>query len=89
MMTYGATIQSITMPDRHGRRASIVLGLPTLADYEAKRARTSATIGRFGNRIAQGRFVIDGHTYQIPVNGGVNALHGGTKVSTNGCGAQR
>ena len=77
MLTYGATIQSIEMPDRHGNRASIILGLPTVADYQANSPYFGATIGRYGNRIAKGRFTIDGTTYQIPVNDGENALHGG------------
>ncbi|WP_222853580.1 aldose epimerase family protein [Fodinicola acaciae] len=77
MLTYGATIQTITAPDRHGKRASIVLGLPTLADYIAKSPYFGATIGRYGNRIAKGKFSIDGKSYQIPTNDGENALHGG------------
>jgi aldose 1-epimerase len=77
MFTYGATIQTITVPDRHGKRASVTLGLPTLADYIKNSPYFGATIGRYGNRIAKGQFKIDGKTYQIPVNNGENALHGG------------
>lgn len=77
MLTYGATIQSIEVPDRHGDRASVTLGLPTLADYQDHSPYFGATIGRYGNRIAKGRFTIDGTTYQIPTNDGANALHGG------------
>ncbi|WP_152365368.1 aldose epimerase family protein [Microlunatus speluncae] len=78
MLTYGATIQSIELPDRRGRRAGITLGLSTVADYEDHSPYFGATIGRFGNRIASGRFSIDGESFQVPVNDGDNALHGGT-----------
>lgn len=77
MLTYGATLQSVELPDRSGDRASVVLGLPTLADYQDHSPYFGATIGRYGNRIADGRFTIDGTTYQVPVNDGGNALHGG------------
>lgn len=77
MLTYGATIQAIEMPDRRGRRASVALGLSTIEDYEDHSPYFGSTIGRFGNRIAKGQFTLDGKTYQIPVNNGDNALHGG------------
>ncbi|SDT46928.1 aldose epimerase family protein [Microlunatus soli] len=77
MLTYGATLQSIELPDRFGRRRSIILGLPTLADYQDHSPYFGATIGRYGNRIAAGKFSIDGVDYQIPTNDGDNALHGG------------
>ncbi|QGN35456.1 galactose-1-epimerase [Microlunatus sp. Gsoil 973] len=77
MLTYGATIQSIELPDRDGNLASVLLGLPTLADYQDHSPYFGATIGRFGNRIAAGRFTIDATTYQVPANDGENALHGG------------
>lgn len=78
MLTYGATLQSIEVPDRRGRHRSVILGLPTLADYQDHSPYFGATIGRFGNRIAKGRFSIDGVDYQVPTNDGDNALHGGT-----------
>ncbi|GAA1711572.1 galactose mutarotase [Fodinicola feengrottensis] len=77
MLTYGATLQTITFGDRHGHRQSILLGLPTLANYIAESPYFGATIGRYGNRIAKGKFSIDGKSYQIPINNGENALHGG------------
>jgi aldose 1-epimerase len=77
MLTYGATLQTITFADRRGHRASVLLGLPTLADYIAESPYFGATIGRYGNRIAKGKFSIDGKSYQIPINNGENALHGG------------
>ncbi len=77
MITYGAALQRILAPDRRGRRDNVILGLATLEDYVTKSPYFGATIGRFANRIAKGRFSIDGTTYQIPLNNGPNALHGG------------
>ncbi len=79
ILTYGATLQSLIAPDRDGRKADVVLGQQTPADYEAIRTFFGATIGRFANRIAKGRFTIDGVTYQAPTNNGANTLHGGDK----------
>ena len=81
---WGATIQSVRAPDRWGHVAEIALGFPTLEGYlgETYQARTpyfGATIGRFANRIARGRFELDGVVREIPTNEGVNALHGGTR----------
>jgi len=78
MLTWGATIQRVETPDRDGRLANISLGFDNLADYAAHSPYFGATIGRFGNRIAKGKFTLDGESYQIPVNNGENALHGGT-----------
>jgi len=77
MLTYGATIQSIEVPDRWGRVADVHLGFNTIEEYQALSPYFGATIGRFANRIAKGQFTLDGKQYQIPVNNGVNALHGG------------
>jgi aldose 1-epimerase len=78
MLTWGATIQKVITPDRRGRHENISLGFDNLPDYAALSPYFGATIGRYGNRIAKGRFTLDGTTYQIPVNNGENALHGGT-----------
>lgn len=78
IIAYGASLQSLVMPDRAGKRADVALGYADLADYLAKPQYFGATVGRFANRLARGRFVLDGKTYQTPVNNGVNALHGGT-----------
>ncbi|TCC53747.1 galactose mutarotase [Kribbella capetownensis] len=78
MLTWGATIQRVETPDRRGRTKNISLGFDNLPDYAALSPYFGATIGRYGNRIAKGRFTLDGTTYQIPVNNGENALHGGT-----------
>ena len=78
MLTWGATIQRVETPDRRRRTTNISLGFDNLPDYAALSPYFGATIGRYGNRIAKGRFTLDGVTYQIPVNNGENALHGGT-----------
>jgi aldose 1-epimerase len=77
--TYGARIVGIEAPDRHGHKADVVLGYKSLSDYEAdKKTYFGAIVGRYGNRIANGAFSIDGATYKVPTNDGANALHGGT-----------
>jgi aldose 1-epimerase len=82
-ISYGGIITQIMTPDRHGHPADIVLGFPTLHDYETKSAEGGlyfgALIGRYANRIAKGRFSLDGHDYTLATNNGPNALHGGIK----------
>ncbi len=77
MLTYGALIQTMWVPDRWGRMANVELGLKTVQEYQAVSPYFGATIGRYANRIAKGQFTIDGKMYQIPPNDGQNALHGG------------
>jgi len=88
VMTYGATVQSITVPDQNGRLADVALGFKTLADYVnlASPPPTSPnfggpyfgeTIGRYANRIGGASFKLQGQTYTLPVNNGPNTLHGG------------
>jgi aldose 1-epimerase len=86
ILTYGGTIQSITVPSRSGRPTDVVLGFKTLKDYVSEDSPPvtanggpyfGETIGRYGNRIAKGTFKLDGHTYTLPINNGVNSLHGG------------
>lgn len=77
ILTYGATLQSLMAPDRRGAMADVVLGFDTVVGYEDKQTFLGATIGRFANRIAKGRFTLDGKTYQLPLNNGENTLHGG------------
>ncbi|MEV5876057.1 aldose epimerase family protein [Streptomyces sp. NPDC052101] len=77
VLSYGGIIQSLEIPDRHGRYANVSLGYDNLAAYVAGTTFFGATIGRYGNRIAKGRFTLDGTTYQLSVNDGVNSLHGG------------
>jgi len=76
---YGGIITSLTAPDRHGAFEDIVLGYTTLAEYEAGSAYLGALIGRYGNRIAAGRFKLDGEEYTLAVNSAPNHLHGGER----------
>jgi aldose 1-epimerase len=91
ILTYGGIVQDINLPDRHNREADVVLGFRTLKDYVTKVSPPVVAnggpyfgelIGRYGNRIAKGKFKLkqpDGkvHTYTLPINNGVNSLHGG------------
>jgi aldose 1-epimerase len=79
ILSYGATLQSLVAPDRNGRPADIVLGYDDAASYEARPNFFGVTVGRYANRIAGGRFVLDGRTYQLTQNDGTNSLHGGTQ----------
>ncbi len=74
---YGARVVSVQVPDAAGKMAEVVLGFDSLATYLADKAFLGAIVGRYGNRIAGGRFTLDGVEYQVPVNNGPNALHGG------------
>ena len=77
--TYGATITSIVAPGRDGTRANVVLGFDTVAPYLSQTAFLGAVVGRYANRIARARFVLDGVTYQLKPNNGPNLLHGGAQ----------
>jgi aldose 1-epimerase len=78
--TYGATLQSLKVPDNKGKLDDIVLGYPTLDGYITDKAYFGATVGRYGNRIANGKFQLNGATYTLPKNdNGQNTLHGGIK----------
>jgi aldose 1-epimerase len=79
VMTYGATLTELDTPDRDGNMGDVVLGFPTLDGYLGKEPYFGAIVGRVGNRIANGRFTLDGHTYQLAINDGPNHLHGGIK----------
>lgn len=75
---YGGAIVSLQAPDRAGKLADVVLGYDSLAGYEADKPYLGAIIGRFANRIARGRFTLNGVIYTLPRNNGDNSLHGGT-----------
>ena len=75
----GGIVTALRVPDRDGRSANIVLGLPTLADYLKPHPHFGTIVGRFANRIAAGRFTLDGKAHQLGLNDGVNSLHGGAK----------
>ena len=79
ILTLGASVQSVKVPDRTGTLADVVLGYDTLEGYIAKPNYFGATVGRVANRIAKGQFTLNGKRYQTPVNDGANALHGGTR----------
>lgn len=74
---YGAKVVSLNVPDKEGVVKDIVLGFSTLDEWLEKETYFNAIIGRYANRIKDGRFTLDGTTYQLPVNNGTNSLHGG------------
>jgi aldose 1-epimerase len=75
---YGGRIVSLLTPDSKGVMGDVVLGFKSIADYQkAKTPYHGCLIGRYGNRIAQGKFELDGTTYQLPINNNENHLHGG------------
>jgi aldose 1-epimerase len=77
VLSYGGIVQTLEVPDRRGRYANVVAGFDDIADYVAKSPYFGALIGRYGNRIGQGKFTLDGTAYQLSVNDGDNSLHGG------------
>lgn len=79
VITYGAIITSLRVADRRGRLDDIVLGFDSLDGYLKDSPYFGAIVGRYANRIAKGRFTLNGRTYQLPVNNGANSLHGGTR----------
>lgn len=79
IMSYGATITSLEVPDRAGKSGDVVLGFDSLAGYLSKEPYLGAVVGRVGNRIAKGRFTLNGKTYQLAINNGPNHLHGGIR----------
>ena len=74
---YGAKIVSLYAPDKDGQMADVVLGFNTFEEWRAKETYFNAIIGRFANRIKDGRFTLDGKIYQLATNNNGNALHGG------------
>jgi aldose 1-epimerase len=76
---YGGIIVSLIVPDRNGKLADIVLGYDDLNGYYNNKAYFGALIGRYGNRIAGGKFKLDGKEYTLAKNNGPNSLHGGLK----------
>lgn len=77
---YGGRIVSLCSPDRNGEMADVVLGFNSIDEYlNAKEVFYGALIGRVGNRIAKGQFMLDSINYSLPLNNGPNHLHGGPK----------
>jgi aldose 1-epimerase len=79
IMTYGATITAVEVPDRRGRTANVTLSLEAPEDYLRGHPCFGSTIGRYANRIARGRFRLDGVEYRLATNNGPNHLHGGLR----------
>ncbi|MFF3335480.1 aldose epimerase family protein [Streptomyces sp. NPDC002888] len=79
VLDYGGIVQSLEIPDRDGRYANVSLGFDTIEDYIAGSPYFGALIGRYGNRVAEGRFTLDGENHQLPLNDGAHSLHGGTE----------
>ena len=79
IMTYGGIVQSLTMPDKNGKLADIVLGYDNLQGYIDKTPYFGALIGRYGNRIGGAKFTLEGQTCTLATNNGPNSLHGGVK----------
>lgn len=78
IITYGATLTELWVPDKHGKNADIVLGFDNLQGYlAANNPYFGATVGRYANRIAKGKFTLDGKEYTLAINNGPNSLHGG------------
>ncbi len=79
IITLGAALQALVVPDRHGKSEDIVLGYARAQDYLDKPQYFGATVGRFANRIANGRFTLDGQEYRLAANDHGNSLHGGLR----------
>src|SRR4030042_5760031 len=79
IITYGGIGTSLQVPDRNGKLADIVLGCDDVNDYAKRSPYFGALIGRFGNRIAKGKFTLDGVEYTLVTNDGPNHLHGGVR----------
>jgi aldose 1-epimerase len=82
---FGGRIVSIVVPDKDGNRKDVVLGFSSIADFQSNDSNFGALIGRYGNRIAKGKFTLDGTEYSLPINNGDNSLHGGDKGLHNTC----
>ena len=76
---YGGLVISLAMPDRHGQFGDVVLGYDNLADYLKDTPYFGALIGRYGNRIGDAKFTLNGVEYKLPQNDGKNSLHGGAE----------
>ena len=77
LIDYGATVVALNAPDREGKSANVTLGCSDMAGYEANQSFLGATVGRYANRIGEGKFSIDGQSFSLPINNGKHHLHGG------------
>ena len=78
-ITYGGIIQSWKVPDKAGKPVDVALGFDTIEGYQTNAPFFGAIVGRYGNRIGNAQFTLDGRTYKLAANNGANNLHGGTK----------
>lgn len=79
IMTLGATLQSLVVPDKAGKKEDVVLGYDTAQEYLTRPNYFGVSVGRYANRIAKGKFTLDGKAYTLATNDGPNSLHGGRK----------
>ena len=79
LVEYGAIVTALRTPDDRGRIGDVVLGFDALEGYLDRSPYFGAVVGRYANRIAHGRFTLDGETYQLACNDGGNHLHGGVR----------
>ena len=79
IITYGAILTELHVPDKSGKTVDVVLGFSKLEDYLDHNPFFGAVAGRYANRIAKGQFTLDGKTYRLPINNGTNTLHGGNR----------
>lgn len=77
VITYGATLTELHVPDKQGKMGDVVLGFDSLEGYLGQHPFFGGTIGRYANRIAKGKFTLDGKEYQLAINNAPNSLHGG------------
>ena len=77
VITYGAALTELKVPDRQGKTGDVVLGFDNLEGYLGQHPFFGGTIGRYANRIAKGKFTLDRKEYQLAINNGPNSLHGG------------
>lgn len=79
LMTYGAILYSVEVPDREGKFVNVTANRETLADYETRSSAFGSLLGRYANRIAHGEFTLDGQRFNLAKNGGPHHIHGGVK----------
>jgi aldose 1-epimerase len=82
IITYGATLTELWLPDKSGKNADVVLGFDKIEGYAGDQPYFGAIVGRYANRIAKGKFTLDGKEYSLFINNGPNSLHGG-KIGFN------
>ena len=79
IINYGAIVVSLEVPDKSGKLGDVILGYDNLEGYVNDKSYQGSIVGRYGNRIGKGKFVLDGNEYQLEINDGENHLHGGSK----------